>query len=130
MDSIQALFAALAELQTKIQDAQAALSAEFQAGAASRDEEVNALKARIAELEAQVPPVGDKIYSQAEVDAMLAPLNQKISELQATVDAFPGVIEQKVNEAIAAFKAELRDKYMAQQTLESDSESGFMNLLT
>lgn len=72
---------------------------------------------------------GDKIYSQAELDAIVLPLNEKIAALELTVNELSASIPVKIAEAVAAFKAELLAKYEAAQVVESDVETGFKNLL-
>lgn len=72
---------------------------------------------------------GEKIYSQAELDAKVLPLEEKVALLQAQVDAFSVAIETAKIEAIESFKAELRAHYEAEQSTESDAEKKFGDLL-
>lgn len=72
---------------------------------------------------------GDKIYSQAEVDAIVLPLNEKIAALEVLIADINASIPVKVAEAVSTFKAELLAKYEAAQVVESDVETGFKNLL-
>ncbi len=78
-------------------------------------------------------PVSEKIYTQAELDAAVQasvlPLQEQIVSLQAQVDGMQAQIDAKVAEAMALFKADLLAKYEAQQVVESDSETGFKDLL-
>jgi hypothetical protein len=87
------------------------------------------------------PSNPDVIYTQQQMnDAVTAGKEQqkletelelgvKISELQAQVDAVPGLLESAKSESVAAFKAELKAKYEEQQVVESSSETGFKSLL-
>jgi len=81
---------------------------------------------------------GDKIYSQEEMNAELAPRDAKIAELTAQVEADAAMIaalEAKLAlatdgaAAVAAFKAELLAKYEEQQVAETSGEVGFKELL-
>lgn len=74
-------------------------------------------------------PVSDKIFSQADVDALLAPLQAQITDLQAQVLALQGSIDQKVSDAVAAVKTDLLQKYQALEVAIQDQETGFENLL-
>lgn len=81
----------------------------------------------------------DKIFSNEEMEAELAPLRAEIAdlkaaaevattekaELQAKVDEIPALKDQ----AVAEFKADLLAKYEAQQVAETDGETGFKALL-
>lgn len=109
----------LQELVAKLADAAAALEV---AKRASYDEG----------FAAGVASVGgnpDVKFTQADLDAAVAsavaPLNEQIAALQAQVDGIPAVVA----DAIAAFKAELAQKYADQQVVESASETGFADLL-
>lgn len=77
---------------------------------------------------ASVQP-SDKIYSQAEVDAIVLPLNEKIAALELAITDINATIPAKIAEAVAAFKAELLAKYEEQQVVETQAETGFKNLL-
>lgn len=72
---------------------------------------------------------GDKIYSQAEVDLMIAPLNEKIASLEAEVQAIKDSIEGLKVEAVNAFKLEIKAKYDEAQLAESVLETSFGDLL-
>lgn len=82
---------------------------------------------------ASVLPNVDKIYSQAELDQKVSeavlPLQEQIVSMQAQLDAVPSVIDMKVGEALAAFKAELKAKYELQQVAETEGEVGFKSFL-
>lgn len=70
---------------------------------------------------ASIPPQGDKIYSQAEVDQMLEPLNQmvlalrgeneqlsnRVAELEVLVSGFDARIAQAIQDALMSAKARL-----------------------
>lgn len=107
----------------KIAAAKAALEAELKvAHDAGFDEGV---------LQNTVP--GDKIYTEADYQAAVVPLQAKIAELELAVKAsdesLPGKIEVAVAGALAAFKVELAQAYDAQQVAESEGETGFKSLL-
>jgi len=78
-------------------------------------------------------PHSDKIYSQAELDAkveeVVAPLIEQIEALKKDIEAAKAEVQPKIDEAILAFKAELLAKYNEQQVVESESETGFAELL-
>lgn len=80
-----------------------------------------------------VVPPSDKIYSQAEADALVeaavAPLKEQVSLLQAQVDGIPAQIEAAVSEAVAKLKADLKAAYDAAQAAEGEAESKFDELL-
>ncbi|MBY0413708.1 MAG: hypothetical protein K2Q18_06065 [Bdellovibrionales bacterium] len=89
--ALQTLLASLALLQQQVVDAQALVDQAYQKGFADG-----------------VASVGsDKIYSQAEVEVILedaiAPLQKKIEDLEFVVAG----MDQKIADAIIAFKAEL-----------------------
>lgn len=74
----------------------------------------------------------DKIFSLEEMNAELAPRDAKIAELEATVASMQGQVSsipQLVAEGVAAFKAELKAAYDAQQVAESQGETGFGAML-
>lgn len=75
----------------------------------------------------------DKIYSQAEVDAMLAPLQAELDGVKAELEALKLDIDAKIEaakaDAVAALKAELKAKYDEQQVAEAQGETGFGALL-
>ena len=78
----------------------------------------------------------DKLYSDAELNAELAPLKAKIAELEVKEQQLlvklaeaESSVPGKVSEALAAFKAELLVKYAEKQVVESAAETGFADLL-
>lgn len=82
----------------------------------------------------------DKLYSQAELEeflaeakasfeAKVAELESKSTEMQSQIDAFPGQLDEAKSTAKSELKAELKSKYEEQQVAESDSETGFSDLL-
>lgn len=92
--ALQTLLASLAALQQQVVDAQALVDQAYQKG--------------FADGVASVPPiVSEKIYTQEELDAKiqeaLFPLQAKIAELEMVVAG----IDQKIADAIIAFKADL-----------------------
>lgn len=125
-----ALAQKLEEIESQLGDVPAALEAAKEEGRRSRDQEFIDMQASkdeekrvFGESEYQrgfvdggngAPPASDKIYSQAEVDAMLAPLNEsviamqgRISELEAIVAGVDSRIAEAVASKIAEFKAGL-----------------------
>ena len=107
---LQALVSLINELQAKLVDAEAALSESVK----------TAYDKGFADGVASVPPpVTDKIFSQAEVDAMLAeavaPLQKKIEDLEAVVAS----VDQKIADAIIAFKADLLVKVKDIEAIEN-----------
>lgn len=78
----------------------------------------------------------DKLYSDAELNAELQPLKDKIAalevreqELLAKVAEVESSVPGKIAEALVAFKAELLAKYEEKQVVESQAETGFAELL-
>lgn len=75
----------------------------------------------------------DKIYSEAEMNQIIAetkaPLEAKIAEIQAQIDAIPGQIAAAQEAAVNGYKAMLKAKYSEQQVVESQTETGFASLL-
>lgn len=71
----------------------------------------------------------DKLYSQAELDAKIQdailPLQEEINVLKSQIVD----VEVVKSEAKAELKAELLAKYEEQQVVESQSETGFSDLL-
>jgi len=123
MDLVQllnSLVNSLRELQAKLADADQA------AQDLARSKYEQGFAAGVASVSI---PVSDKIFSQAEVDAMVLPLQESILSLQSQIDQMQAQIDAKVSQAVAAFKAELLAKYEAQQVVESASETGFKDLL-
>lgn len=139
-ENILALSKIVAELEAQAADFPAALEAEREAGRRERDADVEAAKiagydegfaAGVASV-----PVSDKVFSQAEVDAMLAPLNEQVLTMQGRIAELEGVvagIDQKVSDAVALalseFKAILAAEYEARQVAETEIETGFKELL-
>jgi hypothetical protein len=78
-------------------------------------------------------PVSDKVFNQAEVDAMLAsavgPLNEKISMLMAEIDLIKANVQIQIDQAVNDFKSELAEKYEAMLVVEKQAETGFAELL-
>lgn len=72
---------------------------------------------------------GDKLYTQADVDAIVTPLNDRILALEAQVMALQESVATQIAEAMAKFKMDLLTKYESQQVVESDTETGFKDLL-
>ena len=109
-------------LQKQLEDAQASLAVEVK----------EAYDKGFVDGVASVPKV-DKLYSQEEADAFVLaavePLQAEISGLLAKIEELGGSIQPKIDEAIAAFKAELKAKYQAAQAEESGKESEFGMLL-
>jgi hypothetical protein len=99
---LQDLVAKLSELQAQLADVPAALEA---AKKLSYDE---GFVAGVASVPVVVP--GDKIFSQAELDAkiaeVVAPLEKKVSDLELVVAG----MDQKVLDAVMAAKADLLAK--------------------
>lgn len=118
---LQAIVSLINELQAKLVDAEAALSESakiaydkgFADGAAS----------------VVVTPPTDKLYSEEELQTKikeaLFPLEEKITSLEAEIALLP----QKIEEGVAAFKAELLAKYNELQVAETAAEVGFAELL-
>lgn len=119
---LQDLAASVAALQAQLADAQAA------ADSIAKEAYDKGFADGVASV-----PTSDKLYSQEELDAAIAaavgPLNEKVAELQAQVDSFPAQIDQKVQEAVAALKADLLAKYEAAQADEGDLENSVRELL-
>ena len=67
----------------------------------------------------------DKLYSQAELDAVVEPLKAQLMDLQTQVDAIPS----KVSDAVSVAKAELLEKvkqaYDSAQASEAETEAAF-----
>lgn len=93
-------------------DAQASADAlavlKFEEGKQSRQAEIDALLAKIAELEAAPQTPGG--FTQEQVDQMLEPLQKKIAELEGKVaesDAKIIELEQKISELNLQKEAEI-----------------------
>lgn len=74
-------------------------------------------------------PASDKIFSQTEVDAMLAPLNEQILLLKAQLDAVPSQIADAVSVARTELRAEIKARWESSQAAESSAESDFGSFL-
>lgn len=122
---LQGLVAQLAALQTQLADVPAALEA---AKKLSYDE---GFAAGVASVPVVLP--SDKIYSQDELDAKiqeaLQPVQAELDSVKAQMVDMQVQIDQKIADAIAAFKADLLAKYQDQQVVEAQSETGFADLL-
>lgn len=116
---LNSLQASIAGLQSQLSDAQAAVD---QVSKEAYDK-------GFAEGVAFGSPDSDKIYSQAEFDAAIAPLQAQVTDLQAQVDAAAAGVEAAVAEKVAAFKADLKSKWEASQASESQSEADFASFL-
>lgn len=71
----------------------------------------------------------DKIYSQAEVDSMVQPLQQSLADSQAALAELQANVETQVSSAIADLKASLLAAYESAQAEETSSEEAIRNLL-
>lgn len=104
-------------------------------------QELEQLKGMIEAIQPSPDPVpvpsegGDKIFSQADVDAMLAPMNEKISAMASEIESAKGELEVlknnmdgKVAEQLAAFKQKAKEAYEAQQASESEGEKSFSEI--
>lgn len=115
------LVANIAALQAQLVDAQASADA---LAKAKYDEGFAAGVASVGG--------GEKIYSQAELDAKIveaiAPLNVKIAELDAKVLELEAAVLAEAGKLVA-FKADLLAKYEEAQVAESAVETGFKDLL-
>lgn len=69
--------------------------------------------------------VGEKIYSQAEVDALIIPLNAKIIELEVIASG----VDVKIAGEVLKLKADLLAAYESALVSESAVETGFKELL-
>lgn len=120
--NVSALQGQIAELQAKLIDAQAELD---RVAKESYDK-------GFADGVASVP-VSDKVFSQAEADALVAsavePLKKEIEGLKLAVEAAKIEAEKSVKDGIAAMKAALKLKYLEMQVVESQLETGFQELL-
>jgi hypothetical protein len=114
--ALQTLLASLLSLQQEVADAKALVDQAYQKGFADGAASVS------------VPP-SDKLYSEEELQAKikeaLFPLEEKITSLEAEISLLP----QKIEEGVAAFKAELLAKYNELQVAETAAEVGFGELL-
>lgn len=121
---LQDLTASIAALQAQLVDAQAA------ADSIAKENYDKGFEDGVASVP---PPVSDKIYSQAELDAAVAgavgPLQEQIASLQEQVSAMQGQIDQKVADAVALVKADLLAKYKDLEVALQVAETGFEDLL-
>lgn len=92
--------------------------------------EVESLQAQVAEKDQQIAA---KDQSIAEKDAQIAGLQARIQELEAGQGGEPrfseAEVQERVNAALAAFKADMLARYEAQQAEESQKELDFKNIL-
>ena len=90
---------------------------------------------------------GEKIYTQADMDAAKAESDAKLEELRVAVEAERVSFQEQINalsqqlsdldasipgkiaDAVAEFKAVLKAEYANQQVAESEGETGFGSLL-
>ena len=116
---LQGLMGSIAELQAKLQDAEAQLAIEKKAS----------YDAGFADGVASVVVDPEKKFSQADLDKAVSdavlPLQDQVAALQAQVDGLPSLVAEEV----AKVKASLLASYEAQQVVENDSETGFKDLL-
>lgn len=80
------------------------------------------------------PPVeDDKIYSQTELDAAVeaavSPFRVELESVKAELESVKLSVDQKISDALAIFKADLKAKYEEMQVAESVIETGFSDLL-
>lgn len=108
----------LASLLTQLAEFQASFEVEI----------ANAHAAGFAEGVASVS-VGEKIYSQEEMDAALLPLNAKIDELNVAMSSLSLEVDAKILSEVSKVKADLLAAYEASQVAESVVETGFKELL-
>lgn len=127
MSKIAEILVLIVELQAKLADVDAFVAAEkaasFDAGKLLGLEEGKKLgfdegfAAGVASV-----PVGPGGFTQEQVDAMILaaiePLQKKIEVLQLVVDGVQAQIDQKVAEALIAFKAELLVKVQEVDSIE------------
>lgn len=104
-----------AEVDAMIEAAVAPIKADVDAKAL----EIETLKTKVAELEA-APKVDPEM--EAKLDAAL----KEVEELRSMISQ---KADEIANMKIAQFKALLMEKYESQQVVETDSETGFKDLL-
>ncbi len=117
----------LNEVEAQLGDIPAALEAAKESGRRERDQEFADM---VAAKDAEKVAFGaseyargfvdggngggsDKIYSQAEVDAMLAPLNEQVLAMQGQITDLQGQlasVDQRIADAVAAKVAEFKGK--------------------
>ncbi len=111
--SLQTLQTQVAEMQTKLVDAEAALA---ETAKAKYDEGFAAGVASVG---------GDKIYSEEELQAKILevkePLEKKIAELEVVVGGIDQLVADKVTEAMASYKAELLEKVKVIDAIEDEA---------
>lgn len=75
----------------------------------------------------------EKLYSQAELDAIVTPLKEEVAALTAKVEQMGKDQEAAISAAVAAavtkLKADLKAAYEAEQASETESEKRFADLL-
>lgn len=103
---LQNLSTTIASLQLQLVDAQAALDVQVKA---SYDKGFAEGVASVV-----LPPASDKIYSQAELDKVLA---ETVGPLQEQVNGIPALVDQKVVEALTQFKTDLLVKIVDLENL-------------
>jgi hypothetical protein len=115
MESLKVLADTASTLVTQVAEVQAQASAPVPDTAGSTD--------------GSLPTGSGKIYSQTEVDQIVAstvqPLQDQISALQDENTKLKADVQPHIDAAIAAFKAEAKAKYEAQQVAETQGETGF-----
>ena len=115
----------IADLQTKLMDAQAALEIEKKL---SYDQ-------GFADGVASVPvqEVSDKIYSQAEFDAKLAEglsaLQLELEGVKAQFESLKGSVDAQIKAAVDAKLMELKAAYDNMLVIENQAETGFGDML-
>lgn len=121
---LQDLVASVSALQAQLLDAQVGLDAAVKQG---YDKGFSDGVMSVASGSTQ--PITDKIYSQVEMDAAVASLNEKVSLLQVQLDEAIASIPVKIQEAIVIYKADLAQKYADMEVAEQALETGFSDLL-
>lgn len=75
----------------------------------------------------------DKIYSEAEMNQIIAdvkaPLEESIAQKQLVIDGIEGRVEQARTEAKDEIKLAIKSKFAEQQAAENVSEEAFKSLL-
>lgn len=115
---LQELQSSIGALQAQLLDAQAA------ADSIAKENYDMGFAAGVASV-----PADDKIYSQAELDAAVGPLQEQISALQIQMQDMQNALNQKVADAVAAIKADLLAKYRDLEVVIQTAETGFEQLL-
>lgn len=90
----------------------------------------------LADGKASMGEPSDKIYSQVELDGIVAPLNESIAAKDLAISAKQAELDQalaesagKIAEALAGFKAEVKAKFEAAQASENATEAEFAAFL-